>query len=189
MGVCSHVIITWAELLNVAVYRLLKLRSDKGETTLQACLTGQRTWRRGGCLPRALQALLLGLITSDYKGQRLRDNELSGWISCIPAMFKIPVMLSSHRGQRLQDLIFNMAGEETNCSCFVFVFWDAQELVMTMISHLFPSDSCSVFPSFGSRWSRGTSSWHLSLVKFTWMYKFGSDAHLQTWKLRAVLPL
>lgn len=29
-----------AELLNVAVYRLLKLRSDKGGTTSQAWLTG-----------------------------------------------------------------------------------------------------------------------------------------------------
>lgn len=73
-------------------------------------------------MPRALQALLLGLIRSDYKDQRLRDNELSGWIPCIPLMFKIPVMLSCHQGQRLEGLIFHIAGEETNCSCFVFVF-------------------------------------------------------------------
>lgn len=104
----------------------------------------------GGCSPRALQALLLGLITSDYKGQRLRDNELSGWISCIPAMFKIPVMLSCRQGQRLQVLVSNMAGEEANCSRFVFVSSDAQEWPMTMISHLLSSDSCRLLPLFGS---------------------------------------
>lgn len=108
----------------------------------------------GGCLPRALQALLLGLITSDYKGQRLRDNELSGWISCIPAMFKIPVMLSCHKGHRLQALVLNMAGEEANCCRFVFVSSDAQEQAMTMISHLLPSDSCRLFPLFGSCFER-----------------------------------
>ena len=110
-------------------------------------ITGLCDWaadlEEGDRLPRALQALLLRLITSDYKGQCLREKELSGWISCIPAMFKIPVMLSCHQGQRLKGLVFNMAGAETIFSRFVFVLWDAQEL---MISHLFPA----VFPLFGS---------------------------------------
>lgn len=46
---------------------------------------------------------LLGLITCDYKGRPLRGNELSGWNSCIPAMFKMPVMLSCHHGCRSQE--------------------------------------------------------------------------------------
>lgn len=55
-------------------------------------------------------ALLLGLITSNYKGRWLWGNELSGWSLCIPAMFKIPVMLSCHQGATSyeRELVLNI---------------------------------------------------------------------------------
>lgn len=59
------------------------------------------------------EAVALGPTSgTNYKGQQLRGNELSGWNLCIPAMFKIPVMLSCHQGYKLRgELMFNISGQ------------------------------------------------------------------------------
>lgn len=74
----------------------------KVETASQACLTPagllDLQLREGEELASGPGLWLLGLITCVSKGRPLRGNELSEWNSCIPAMFKMPAMLSCHGG-------------------------------------------------------------------------------------------
>lgn len=76
----------------------------KVEAASRACLTpaeqqNLQLEERQGEGPASGPGLrLLGLITCDYKGRALRGNGLGGWNPRIPSMFKMPAMLSCHRG-------------------------------------------------------------------------------------------
>lgn len=77
-------------------------------------------WGEGGRGPPYASGSTPGTNHIHYKDGRLWANELSGWIWSIPAMFKIPVMLSGRWGRELRGA--DVLDQEADLSLFPLVF-------------------------------------------------------------------